>query len=778
MRKSAAAWILAALAAVCLPVEKGEAQTLVGRPPGTIWRAALSSNGELLATGDTNGLVGLWRAETGEPVSTLGAYDYEVDWLKFWADDRYLISSSYYNARIWDVETGKMLAVSNELGYYGAIAFSPDNRTIAASKREERIYVWDVETGETLSAVELVGEPIQSLAFSHDGRLLAGAGKEAVYVWDVETAQLKTRFNTPVDVRGNLIYPSRYRIMFLPDNRSLASVNYTGEFFERVASVYVWDAATGERLRVIGEGLTYAAFAPDGSAAAGRSGAKNCIWDLSTGEALMEMPDGFGFAGFSPDSRTIAAFKRDVLNRTMTIQVWDPKKNERLAAVENPETTNLLFASKGRLAGYSSYLAAAAPFHYWDVQAQKQAEYRIPGSSPIRSVSFSPDGLSVATSGVDAYSTSSGIHIWDVSTGEEKRRIRAYPGPSAFSPDGRTVAGFSEQYAIGVWDAETGEQIVELKGYSPSSFAYSPDGKTLAFNNRLVKKEIVRFLDISTGEATDALASPSGWASHLSFSQDGTVLAAAGGGGIVHLWDVETRELLRTAEGLGSYGALALSPDGRSIAVGGERSTVRVWSAENGALKGKTAGHEGVVQTMAYSPDGKHIAGAGEDGTVRIWSAETFALKKTLKGHFGHVNSVEFSPDSRSLISGGKDGRVLLWRVEDLPIFWSDVKRPNSPHLFKNALLPNYPNPFNPETWIPFDLAQESAVTITIYDSAGQTVRRLELGELPVGSYRVKEKAAYWDGKDALGAPAASGVYFVRIEAGGFSETRRMVLLK
>ncbi|MDE0019807.1 MAG: T9SS type A sorting domain-containing protein [Candidatus Poribacteria bacterium] len=777
MMRRAAVSVLAALAVFWLSIEKGAAQKLVGQPPGTVWRAALSSDGKLLATGDTNGLVSLWSAETGELVSTLGAYQNEVDWLKFWADDRYLVSSSFYIARIWDVETGKMAPVSNEISYYGVIAFSPDNRTVAASKWGERIYVWDVETGEALAAVEPGSEQIRSLVFSHDGRLLAGAGKEAVYVWDVETAQLKTRFNTPVDARDHLLYPSRYRIAFLPDNRLIASVNYTGIHSERVASVYVWDAAARERLRVIGEGLTYAEFAPDGSAVAGRSGEKSCIWDLSTGEALMEMPDGFGFADFSPDSRTIAAFKRDVWNRTMTIQVWDLEKNEQLAAVENPETSILLFASNGRLAGYSPYLTADAPFHYWDVEAQKQAEYKIPGSSPIRSVSFSPDGRCVATSSVDGYSTSSGIHIWDVSTGEEKRSVRAYPGPSAFSPDGRTVAGVSEKYAIGVWDAETGEPVAELKGYSPSSFAYTPDGKTLAFNNTTYKKGIVRFLDISTGEAAEALTAPSGWASELSFSRDGSVLAAAGGGGSVHLWDVEKREVLRTVKGIGSVHALALSPDGRSIAVGGEDS-VRVWSAENGALRGKMVGHEGAVRTVAYSPDGRHIASAGDDGTVRVWSAETFALTKTLRGHVGYVNSVAFSPDSRSLVSGGKDGRVLLWGVEDLPIQWSDIKREDSPLLLKNALLPNYPNPFNPETWIPFDLAQESSVTIAIYNSAGRTVKRMELGELAAGSYRAKGKAAYWDGRDALGAPAASGVYYVRIEAGSFSETRRMVLSK
>ena len=95
-----------------------------------------------------------------------------------------------------------------------------------------------------------------------------------------------------------------------------------------------------------------------------------------------------------------------------------------------------------------------------------------------------------------------------------------------------------------------------------------------------------------------------------------------------------------------------------------------------------------------------------------------------------------------------------------------------------SALLPNYPNPFNPETWIPFDLSEAGRVSVTIYNAAGQTVRVLELGQLPAGSYRSRSRFAYWDGRTALGEPASSGVYFVRIEAGSFSAMRRMVVLK
>ncbi|MDP3725426.1 MAG: FlgD immunoglobulin-like domain containing protein [Nanoarchaeota archaeon] len=96
----------------------------------------------------------------------------------------------------------------------------------------------------------------------------------------------------------------------------------------------------------------------------------------------------------------------------------------------------------------------------------------------------------------------------------------------------------------------------------------------------------------------------------------------------------------------------------------------------------------------------------------------------------------------------------------------------------KSALLPNYPNPFNPETWIPFQIAEGTTVHITIYGPAGQIVRTLELGSLPAGTYTTRSKAAYWDGTNDAGERVASGPYFYRIEAGSYSAMRRMVILK
>ena len=94
------------------------------------------------------------------------------------------------------------------------------------------------------------------------------------------------------------------------------------------------------------------------------------------------------------------------------------------------------------------------------------------------------------------------------------------------------------------------------------------------------------------------------------------------------------------------------------------------------------------------------------------------------------------------------------------------------------ALLPNYPNPFNPETWIPYELAKDAEVTVTIYDVRGGVIRQLLLGYQRAGVYMSRGRAAYWDGRNQIGEPVASGVYFYTLAVEDFSATRRMLILK
>ena len=96
----------------------------------------------------------------------------------------------------------------------------------------------------------------------------------------------------------------------------------------------------------------------------------------------------------------------------------------------------------------------------------------------------------------------------------------------------------------------------------------------------------------------------------------------------------------------------------------------------------------------------------------------------------------------------------------------------------KTSLLANYPNPFNPETWIPYQLATPADVSISIWTADGKLVRTLDIGHQPVGIYQGKSRAAHWDGKNDVGEPVASGVYFYTLKAGKFSATRKMLIKK
>ena len=96
----------------------------------------------------------------------------------------------------------------------------------------------------------------------------------------------------------------------------------------------------------------------------------------------------------------------------------------------------------------------------------------------------------------------------------------------------------------------------------------------------------------------------------------------------------------------------------------------------------------------------------------------------------------------------------------------------------ENTLLANYPNPFNPETWIPYQLSASADVSVSIYAVDGRLVRRLDLGHQVAGVYRSRSRAAYWDGRNEFGERVASGLYFYTLTAGDFTATRKMLIRK
>lgn len=169
-----------------------------------------------------------------------------------------------------------------------------------------------------------------------------------------------------------------------------------------------------------------------------------------------------------------------------------------------------------------------------------------------------------------------------------------------------------------------------------------------------------------------------------------------------------------------------------------------------------------------------YVYNADEPGLLRISFVNNSALNE------GNLGVIAFKVLSDN-ISPLKVQSATLLDHEAMPMnvhvidgkFISRMMLPE-----RTALLQNFPNPFNPETWIPYQLKEGSDVCISIYSVTGELIRELNLGYKPAGIYASKERAAYWDGKDKFGTPVTSGVYFYSIRAKDFSDTKKMIVLR
>ena len=246
--------------------------------------------------------------------------------------------------------------------------------------------------------------------------------------------------------------------------------------------------------------------------------------------------------------------------------------------------------------------------------------------------------------------------------------------------------------------------------------------------------------------------------------------------------DVYTQEAKLTAdepqEGAGFGLTVALSVN-RAL-VGAPSTDTKQGDDSGAAYAFLKVGADWVLQARVIPEKGPN-EGQG------LTSGDNMGSAVAIDGEFGRNFNLAAVGVQWDAQDGGDDaGSVYIFDTEDeeglnIPLsveprgdlaltMFGDIKR--------TTLLQNFPNPFNPETWIPYTLAHDADVKVRIYDVEGKLVRELDIGQQRTGRYLSREKAAYWDGRDQLGESVSSGVYFYTLKAEAFSDTRRMVILK
>ena len=235
---------------------------------------------------------------------------------------------------------------------------------------------------------------------------------------------------------------------------------------------------------------------------------------------------------------------------------------------------------------------------------------------------------------------------------------------------------------------------------------------------------------------------------------------------------------------------LVTDPDGRDGCDGSSWGDLFITTGHNpdANLDGRVNILDLIVVASSFNerPPSNPLADTNKDGVVNLFDlvfvAEHLSQNAAAPSQLALIESIPSS--AKEIIAAQRalteleaipnKSHSVQVAIELLRHYLSVTDR----NVQETKLLPNYPNPFNPETWIPYQLSEASTVTVKIYDVSGSLIRTIDVGLKPMGYYLTREKAVYWDGRNKNGERVSSGVYFYTLITDDYTETRRMVIVK
>lgn len=572
---------------------------------GQVLTVAFSPDGKLLATGDINHDVQLWRVADGKPL------------LNFTMDE----------------------------GWVWSLAFSPDGKRLAGSANGV-VHLWDVESGEMLQSLEDYCDRVFSVAFSPDGQLLAtGSEDRWVRVWNLKTGQLLHQLGGHQDeVRS---------VAFGLDPLTLASASYDG-------TVRLWNAVEGNCLQVLhtSSRLQSVAFSPDGQVLAG-SGASGQInlWQVKTGRTMHVLDAQYSVRGvaFSPDGHTIAGGSDDG-----KIWCWNYHTSEILGVLSGHTSWISALAFS-----VDQVLASGSEDRTVRLWQRNLCVRQLRGySNGIWSVAFHPSGTLLASGGQDRQ-----VRLWSAQTGQLLGSLMGHTSwiwSVAFSPTQPRLASSSEDRTIRIWDTQTRRQCHVLRGHHDAilSLGYTPDGRLWSGS---LDGTLKQWSD--EGICLQTLSRHQGGIWDIALSPDGKLLVSGSQDQTLKLWDAVDGQLIETLNGCHSWvRSVAISRDRKTLLNGTADGSLQIWRRDP-AGKYRCwqthSAHSGPVLSIAMHPNGEQAATSSTDNTIRLWQLQTGTYREISQAHHRWVKSLTYSPSGLTLASCSHDETIKLWQCTD-----------------------------------------------------------------------------------------------------------------